>query len=152
MGETDQKAKGVEKKESTPLAALFGDEPAETAETVTVGSTPAKGVKERKSAESSWFGEYESSSAEEGSSRELASESENSEEELEDDFFGTANGGEEKETNTRRQKFLESFNLPAKLKESKENTKDFVPPHLLVQRETQSLFERPCSRRMINWT
>ncbi|EME32727.1 uncharacterized protein Gasu_00920 [Galdieria sulphuraria] len=34
--------------------------------------------------------------------------------------------------------------------EDEEN--NFVPPHLLVQRETQSLFERPCSKRMINWT
>lgn len=30
--------------------------------------------------------------------------------------------------------------------------RQFIPPHLLVQRDTQSLFERPCSKRMINWT
>ncbi|EME32421.1 hypothetical protein Gasu2_05190 [Galdieria sulphuraria] len=149
--EADQKAFGNVKKESTPLAAMFGDDSSETTEDRTVGNI-SKVIKERNSAESSWFGEYESSSTEEGSFREVASESETSEEEFEDDFFGTANGGEKKQNTTRRENTLKSFNLPEKPKEPKENTKDFIPPHLLVQRETQSLFERPCSRRMINWT
>lgn len=37
-------------------------------------------------------------------------------------------------------------------RDEEEDSSHFVPPHLLVQRDTQSLFERPCSKRMINWT
>ncbi|GJQ08762.1 hypothetical protein GpartN1_g553.t1 [Galdieria partita] len=148
----DQKAFNNMKKESTPLAAMFGDDSVEAVEDRAVGNSVGKVVKQRKSAESSWFGEYESSSTEEGSLREVASESEASEEDFEEDFFGTSNDSEVKQKTTRQENTLKSFNLPEKPKEPKENTKDFIPPHLLVQRETQSLFERPCSRRMINWT
>jgi hypothetical protein len=146
----EQKTESV-KKESTPLAAMFGDDSSETVEETSVGNGLNRTAKERKSAESSWFGDNESSSAEESGSREVASESETSEDDFED-FFGTNNVVEKKQETSRREKTLKSFNLPERSKESKENTAGFVPPHLLVQRETQSLFERPCSRRMINWT
>ncbi|GJQ10644.1 hypothetical protein GpartN1_g2435.t1 [Galdieria partita] len=48
-----------------------------------------------------------------------------------------------------------SFDTPrenSSERDEEEEESIFVPPHLLVQRDTQSLFERPCSKRMINWT
>eukprot|EP00166_Cyanidium_caldarium_P005568 ctg_686.g367 len=68
----------------------------------------------------------------------------------EDDVFGivgsfTKVGG--------REKLQESLKLEEKkIREYGDFSDNFVPPHLLVRRESQSLFERPCPRRMINWT
>jgi hypothetical protein len=48
-----------------------------------------------------------------------------------------------------------SFDFPrenSSERDEEEEENSFIPPHLLVQRDSQSLFERPCSKRMINWT